>query len=246
MSRFADEKGPTIGYHKIRGLAAGLRMMCYYKKQNFVNVAYGADMKEKWFGGAKPGLVAQNSCMNLPYILNGNDVVTQSNTCMLYLGQKLGIDTFGDFIHNHTVLDQTMDLRNDLMKLVYSGDKAGFDAAAKAHLAGTGKTNFTKLEGFCKGPFMCGGAPQSGDFALFEMLDQHLSIAASVGAADILADFPKLKALHASLRASPELEAYFAADMYAKWAQNNGLFTVYTGQGEDFVYDSTVEEAITF
>jgi hypothetical protein len=151
---------------------SGLPHRCYYKKQNFVNAAYGADMMSTWFGEAKPSLVGLNSCMNLPYILDGKNTVTQSNTCMLFLGQKLGLDTFGDFIDNHTVLDQVMDLRNDLMKLVYMAgfdmaavaaaraDLTAFNEAAAAHLAGTTKTNFTKLEGFCKGTFMCGEAPQ--------------------------------------------------------------------------------------
>jgi len=239
---------PTVGYHKIRGLGAPLRMMCYYKGQKFKDVAYGADMKEKWFGGEKPGLMEKNSCMNLPYIVNGDDVVTQSNTCCLYLGKKLGIDTEAEFIHNHTVLDQTMDLRNDLMKIVYPfgsiKTKDEFPEGAKGHLEGSCKGNLTKLEGFCKGPYMCGAAPQSGDFALFEMLDQHQSICASVGVPDILDSFPKLKALHAKMKAEPTLAKYFTSDSYAKWAQNNGLFTHFTGQGADFKYDDSVNEQV--
>lgn len=240
----------TVGYHKIRGLGAPLRMMLYYKAHPFKNVAYGADFKETWFGGAKPGLAKQNSCINLPYILDGDQVITQSNTCLMYLGRKLGLDADADFVHNHTVLDQAYDLRNDLMKIVYPfgavKTKDEFPAAAKEHLGGSCKTNLTKLEGFCRGPFMCGAAPQSGDFSVFEMLDQHVSIAASVGEPDLLAGFPKLQALHAAMKALPTLEKYFAADCHAKWMQNNGLFTHYTGQPEGSEYGATVEEAVTF
>merc|ERR1719326_225612 len=133
---------PTIGYHAIRGLGAPLRMMCFYKGQKFTNAAYGNDMAEKWHQGKKLDLVKKNSCMNLPYIVNGDETVTQSNTCALYLGQKLGIDTPENFIHNHCVLDQTMDWRNDLMKIVYPffgvvKDKDGFPDGAKSHLDGT-------------------------------------------------------------------------------------------------------------
>lgn len=238
----------TVGYHKIRGLAAPLRMILYYKSTAFKNVAYGADMKETWFGGAKPGLAEKNSCINLPYILDGDQVITQSNTCLVYLGRKLGVDTDASFVKNHTVLDQAYDLRNDLMKIVYPfgsvKTKADFPDAAKAHLAASA-SHFAKLEGFCAGPFMCGAEPQSGDFATFEMLDQHASIAASVGA-PLLDTYPKLKALHAAMKALPSLAAYFASDPYAKWAQNNGLFTHFTGQGDDFEYGPTVEEAVSF
>lgn len=223
-------------------------MMCYYKNEKFVNVGYGADMKETWFGGKKPVLLEKNSCINLPYIVDGDLVVTQSNTCALFLGRKFGIDTEANFVKNHTVLDQTMDLRNELMKIVYPWGKImtkeEFPAGAKEHLAGTAATHLTKLEGFCAGPYMCGAKPESGDFMLFEMLDQHQSIALSIGVPDILDAFPKLKALHAAMKADAALVKYFASDCYVKWAQNNGLFTHFTGQGADFEYGSSMEEVV--
>jgi glutathione S-transferase len=203
-------------------------------------------MKEKWFGEKKPELIKTNSCINLPFVLSGGDVVTQSNTCAVYLGRKLGIDTEINFVKNHTVLDQAMDLRNDLMMVVYPfgniKTKDAFPEGAKKHLAGSATTNFTKLEGFCAGPYMCGAAPESGDFFVFEMLDQHLSIAESVGEVGFLDKFPKLKSLHSAMKGEASLGKYFESDQYVKWAQNNGLMTHYTGQGEDFVYGMTVEE----
>lgn len=246
----AEESVPTLGYHRIRGLAGGLRMMFTYKKQSYTNVAYGADCGETWFGKDKPALAAKNPCMNLPYIVDGNDVVTQSNTCFVYLGQSLGIDTYNNFIKNHTVLDQTMDVRNDLMKVVYPfgaiKTKEAFPAAAKAHLASSATTTFTKLNAYCKGPYMCGDAPQSGDFALFEMLDQHASISASIGEGNILDKFPKLKALHACMKAEPTLAPYFASDLYLDYFQNNGNFTHFTGQAEGAKYGKSITETITF
>ena len=153
-------------------------------------------------------------------------------------------------MHNHLVIDQTMDLRNDLMKIVYPfgavKSKEQWPEAAKNHLDGTAKTHLTKLEGICKGPYMCGDKPQSGDFAVFEMLDQHHSICLSLGMPSMLESFPKLKALHTAIKADPALAKYFASDSYSKWAQNNALFTHFTGHGDDFVYGPSVEEAITF
>eukprot|EP00746_Dinoflagellata_sp_MGD_P010997 gnl/MRDRNA2_/MRDRNA2_122913_c0_seq1.p1 gnl/MRDRNA2_/MRDRNA2_122913_c0~~gnl/MRDRNA2_/MRDRNA2_122913_c0_seq1.p1 ORF type:complete len:248 (-),score=46.14 gnl/MRDRNA2_/MRDRNA2_122913_c0_seq1:248-991(-) len=240
-----------IGYHKIRGLVAPLRMMCAYKEQKYTYVGYGDDYGDTWFGAKKPELFKQNSCINLPYIINGDDVVTQSNTCLFYLGQKLGIDTDADFIYNHTVIDQNYDLRNDLMRIVYPppyGDvktKEEFPEAAKAHIEGSVKGHLTKLEGFCKGPYMCGEAPRSGDFAVFEMLDQHQSICISIGVANVLDSFPKLKALHAKMKAEPTLAKYFASDCYVKWSQNGTSITHFTGQGPDFEGDGpTMEEVI--
>ena len=89
----------TIGYWKIRGLAAPLRMMCCYAGQPFVNKAYGDDAKAAWFGSEKKRLKKANALINLPYVIEGptaadptETVVTQSNSCLLYIGQRLGID----------------------------------------------------------------------------------------------------------------------------------------------------------
>jgi len=247
------DTGFTLGYHKIRGLGAPLRMMFYYKSQSFTNVAYGADVMTTWFKSAKPQLKEKNACMNLPYILDGDVVVTQFNTCALYLGKKLGIDVEANFLHNHTVLDQVMDLRNDLMKIVYPPGityglvktKDEFPAAAKNHLVRSATDNLAKLEGFCKGLFMCGPAPQSGDFHVFEMLDEHVSICKSIGEPNILEGYPKLSALYAAMLADPALTRYFESDFHTKYSQNNPLFCHFTGVGEDLEYGPTVEETIS-
>uniref|UniRef100_A0A6V3YXP7 glutathione transferase n=1 Tax=Prymnesium polylepis TaxID=72548 RepID=A0A6V3YXP7_9EUKA len=236
---------PTLGYHKIRGLAAAPRMMFFYKGQQFKNKAYANDMKEAWHGGEKPVLKQQNSLINLPYLQDGDVLVTQSNSVLLYLGKTLGIDKDDCWVHNHQVIDQTMDLRNDLMKIVYPFGAVKtpeqLPEGFKGHLEGSGTTNFTKLEGFCKGPYMCGAAPQSGDFHVFEMLDQHLVMVAELGLTFDTASFPKLMALHAKMKAEPSLAKYFDHAMYKSYPFNNALFTTFKGPGYDGNYDPVTE-----
>ena len=53
--------------------------------------------------------------------------------------------------------------------------KEAFPEAAKKHME-KAKGHLTKLNGFCKGPYMCGAYIQSGDFHVFEMFDQHLNL----------------------------------------------------------------------
>jgi len=241
-------ENPTIGYHAIRGLAAPLRMMMFYKEKTFTNASYGSDMQETWFGKRKPELLAKNSCINLPFIIDGDNVVTQSNTCMVYLGGRLGIDRQEHMIRNRTVLDQTMDLRNALVKIVYPfgaiKTKDAFAEGARQHIDGDMMANFTKLENFCVGRFMCGDEPQSGDFHLWEMLDQHRAIAEAIGKEPFWTKFPKLTEMYAAMKAIPSVQKYLASDFHAKYHHNNGLFTHFTGLPDDAVYPVSKDEKV--
>ena len=246
---------PTIAYHKTRGLSAPLRMMMYYKRHDFTIVGYGLGIREDWFAGEKKRLLEHNSMINLPHVIDGDEVVTQSNTCALYIGQKLGIDKAAHFIHNHCVLDQAMDLRNSLMEFVYPHRKGvtkeSFPAEAKKHLSSTLTTHLAKFEGFCKGRFMCGETPQSGDFMLFEMIDQHLHIAASLDVPNILGPFPKMARLHAAFKSDAALADYFSSEHYSKWSHNTPAHgqTNYTGQeadASDFPFGGKVEIDVRF
>merc|ERR1711865_576493 len=217
-----------VGYWKIRGLGAPLRMMCAFKETEVTH--YAANSGEMWFGGKKPELQAKNSMTNLPFIVDGDQVITQSNSCMLYLGQKLGIDTPENFIKNHQALDQIMDLRNDVITIVYPfhGIKGAdaFTVALGEHMTGKAKGHFGKLEGFVTGLYICGAAPSSADFHLWEMLDQHVLMS---GSKDFLSEFPKLEALYTAMAADPALASYFESDMYKTWGVNNPMAANWTG-----------------
>jgi len=211
-----------VGYWKIRGLGAPLRMMCAFKETEVTHFA--ANSGEMWFGAKKPELAAKNSLINLPFIVDGDDVITQSNSCMLYLGKKLGIDSEANAVRNHQALDQIMDLRNDVIKIVYpfAGVTAeGFLDALKEHMAKNATNHFTKLEGFISGTYISGEAPESADFHLWEMIDQHIAMCESNGLDNPMAAYPKLSALHAALKAAPTMAAYFASDMHTKWPVKN-------------------------
>ena len=68
----------TLGYWKIRGLAAALRMQLFYKSTSFKNVAYGEDAKDAWFAKEKPELAKKNPMINLPYIVDNGKVITRA------------------------------------------------------------------------------------------------------------------------------------------------------------------------
>ena len=104
----SGDKMPTFGYWKIRGLAAPIRMMLHYKQQPYKQVSYGEDATTEWFTGDKPKLQEKNSLANLPYMIDadGDTVICQSKSIMVYWGLKLGIDAPEHMARNHQVLDR--------------------------------------------------------------------------------------------------------------------------------------------
>ena len=48
--------------------------------------------KENRFAKDKPDLLKKNPLMNLPYVIDGETVITQSNACFLYLGRKFNLN----------------------------------------------------------------------------------------------------------------------------------------------------------
>ena len=73
----------TIGYWKIRGLAAPLRMTCSYAGAEYQSADYELQPKDgggwdpsEWTS-VKPGLKEKNAMMNLPYVLDGDVYIVQ-------------------------------------------------------------------------------------------------------------------------------------------------------------------------
>ena len=78
-----------IGYYNIKGLAAPLRMMCEYAEVEYENKMY--DDFGTWDNGDKAELKKKNPLINLPYVVDGDKVITQSQTCFIYLAKKLDL-----------------------------------------------------------------------------------------------------------------------------------------------------------
>ena len=117
----ADSK-LTIAYWHIRGLAAPLRMMVYFAGDTADFKTYDVGNKGSWFEKDKPALKEKNPLINLPYIIHGDVVVTQTDACMNCLGRHFGLhgSTAFQTAAIEQILAQTKDMRNDAVKLFYS------------------------------------------------------------------------------------------------------------------------------
>ena len=123
MTEFtADEI--IVGYWNIKGLASALRMSCHFAGVPYKVHSYALDEtfnRDEWLTQAKLELKEKNAYINLPYVIDGDIVITQSNACMSYLGRKLnqwGNDEIS-IIKCEQLLCELMDLRNSVVRFSY-------------------------------------------------------------------------------------------------------------------------------
>jgi glutathione S-transferase len=218
-----------VGYWLIRGLGAPLRMMCAYAGADYDAKTYevtGSDGnwdRSAWITDAKPGLKAKNAMMNLPYVIDGDVVITQSNACMDYLGEKFGLMGSGaaNSAQVRQCMNQAMDLRNAAVGCFYSGS----DAAAHVENA---KGHYTKFNDWLseQGTDYCAGmSPSAADFHLWEMLDQHEQFCVKSSLPPLLhgsKTYPELNRFYQRFRALPALQGYFDGNQY-KMPINNKM-----------------------
>eukprot|EP01010_Urceolus_cornutus_P001236 NODE_1761_length_765_cov_280.487430_g1369_i0.p1 GENE.NODE_1761_length_765_cov_280.487430_g1369_i0~~NODE_1761_length_765_cov_280.487430_g1369_i0.p1 ORF type:complete len:227 (-),score=27.38 NODE_1761_length_765_cov_280.487430_g1369_i0:25-705(-) len=212
-----------VAYWGIRGLGAPLRMMCEYADAQYTPVNYeitgepGNYDRSSWLN-AKPALVKKHALTNLPYIVDGETFVTQSNACLYYLGRKYNLvgTTPAEMSKVDQCLCQVMDMRNAFVGLAYAAADV-FETKVGPYLESGVTTHLAKFENWFKQQgtnFCAGNSPTAPDFHLWEMLDQHLELTKRRQLPSILEPYPLLKAFYDRFAALPQLQKYFAGPLH--------------------------------
>lgn len=217
-----------MGYWKIRGLGSVLRMILEYKEAKYKDVQYTSG--EEWFKGRKVDLLKKNPLANLPYIVDGDTCVAQTNAVLVYLGDKFGMSGENEAAktRNLELLCEIYDVRNGMIDLVYPFKQVNrtqeeFDANAAAKVDSPVFAKFEAwLEHYKTDWFVSASGPCVADFHIWEMLDQHHLLAEKLGKGPLLDKFPKCKAFYERFRALPTLQKYFASDDYKLPINNPG------------------------
>jgi glutathione S-transferase len=217
----------TVGYWGIRGLAAPLRMMVMFRNVPLKSENYdvledqsksGYD-RSSWFN-VKDELKAKNPLINLPYVIDGDVVITQSNACFLYLGRKLKLlgNSEKDMVDCEQLLCECMDIRNSVVSFAYSRDGSHFPRWAENITSRNGSVDKLNLwlERKYSGSidsassvFFVGNDATVPDFHIWEMMDQIRSMASFFSQPDPLANFPFLAKFHDSFKNLPQNQRYF-------------------------------------
>lgn len=217
-----------FGYWGIRGLGAVFRMLLEYKEAKYKDVQYSDG--DAWFKGRKPELLPLNPLANLPYLVDGDTVVCQTNAILFYLGEKFNMNGANakEKLLNHELLAEIYDVRNGMIDLVYPFKAAtrSEEEYTKNALSKLDSPVFAKFEAILEKSggqyFVSPGAPCVVDFHIWEMLDQHHLLAVKHGKADFLDKFPKCKEFYGRFRALPSLQNYFNSAAYKLPINNPG------------------------
>lgn len=211
---------PSLGYWAIRGLAQPIRLMLEYTGTEFEDKKYECGPapdydKSCWFD-VKPNFKAMGLHFpNLPYYIDGDIKISQSNAIMRYIGRKNDLcgKTEAEKAMVDVMADQVMDFRNGFVRLCYM-DFDNKDQYLKDLDA--------KLEAFSQAlgdnPWFAGQNLTFPDFHMYEMLDQHKQLAP-----ESIAKYQNLVAFMERFEALPKIKEYMASPRFMKAPLNNKM-----------------------
>eukprot|EP00795_Rhopilema_esculentum_P002478 gene2478-18140_t len=185
---------PTLAYWQIRGLAQPLRLILGYTKTDFEDKTYavgdGPTFDKSGWTSVKDSLGLDFP--NLPYYIDGDVKITQSNAILRYIGRKYKLD--GETEEEKRRVDlmenQAMDFRNGFVRLCYNPRFDDLVDDYKRNIAAMLK-QFSAFLGERK--FFAGDKLTMVDFVMYELLDQHKALDASLlGPFDNLLEIPEI------------------------------------------------------
>jgi glutathione S-transferase len=184
-----------------------------------------------WFD-VKPQLKEKNPLINLPYIIDGDRVITQSNACFLYLGRKLGMLGKSDESQSkcEELLMEIMDIRGSMSGFAYGKDASKETATELFHKVTGNSGSFAKLELWLQhevanghsGTYLVDDYATAPDFHLHEVLDQYSRFTQFYELGNFFEHFPHLEKFYQSFRALPANQKYLSS-ILAKLPFNNKI-----------------------
>ncbi|XP_053562751.1 glutathione S-transferase Mu 4 [Bombina bombina] len=209
-----------LGYWDIRGLAHAIRLLLEYtgtpyKEKRYVTGEAPDYDKSQWLEEKeKLGL----DFPNLPYLLDGDVKLTQSNTILRYIARKHGLcgEESETTKNNVSLLEnQAMDFRFGLVMIAYNPKfeelKGPYLEKLPAALA-----RFSNFLG--DRSWFAGEKITYVDFVMYDVLDQHKMLEPSC-----LQTFQNLQDFLARFEALPPIAAYIASPRFMKTPINNRM-----------------------
>ncbi|XP_070574572.1 glutathione S-transferase Mu 1-like [Ptychodera flava] len=208
-----------IAYWKIRGLAQPMRYLVEYAgidyKEKRYEVGPAPDFsRECWFSEKHTlGLPFPN----LPYMIDGDVKLTQSNAILRYLARKANLLGTSDteVIRVDLMAEQSMDLRNLMVRHFYNPKWEEMKENFLKTVAGLLK-DFSDFLG--QNPWFAGQNITFVDFVMYELMDQLREVDSK-----ILDSHKNLQDFMARVEELPRIAAYKKSDRFMSRPINNKM-----------------------
>ncbi|BFZ08945.1 hypothetical protein BsWGS_11984 [Bradybaena similaris] len=207
-----------LGYWAIRGLVQPIRLLLNYVGEDFEDVLYNLGKgpefsREEWLSVK---FTLGLDFPNLPYYIDDDVKLTQSNAILRYLARKHNLygETEKEQAHIDLLLDEITDLRQGFSRLCYGAD---FDDKKIENYVEETKPKLAQLEKYLADKqYFIGDKVTVCDFNIYDILD-----AFKVLEPKLLADSPKLEEYHERFEELPAIKAYINSEKFISRPINN-------------------------
>ncbi|XP_072853586.2 glutathione S-transferase Mu 1-like isoform X4 [Pogona vitticeps] len=167
--------GIILGYWDIRGLAHAIRLLLEYTETPYEDKQYGVGGEDPEYDISQWTSVKEKLGLdfpNLPYLIDGERKITQSNAILRYLARKHKMcgETEEEMIRIDMLENQVMDFRMAFAKVCYSPDFEKLKPEYLEELPGKLKL-FSQFLGDRK--WFAGNKVTYVDFLAYDVLDQQ-------------------------------------------------------------------------
>ncbi|XP_031572852.1 glutathione S-transferase Mu 3-like [Actinia tenebrosa] len=211
---------PVFAYWDIRGLAQPIRLLLHYIELECEDKRYACGpapdySRESWL---KEKFTLGLDFPNLPYYIDGDIKITQSNAILRHIARKKNLcgETEKEKVIVDMLENQLMDFRNGFVGLCYNAK--AYDDAKPKYLENV----VPKIKAFAdflgEEKFFVGEKITFVDFVMYELLDQH-----KVFDASLLEPHANLKAYLERIEALPAIAAYMKSDKFITRPINNPI-----------------------
>lgn len=209
---------PIVGYWNIRGLVSPIKYLLEYAGVSYEEKHYICGPPPNF---ERPEWLADKASLdmdfpNLPYYIDGDIKLSQSEVIMRYLANKHNLHgkNLKDQLRAELIAAQVRDYHMEFVRIVYNPQ---FEELKKDYM----KNLPAKMEALVKflgsNKYVCGDYVTYADFVLFEYLELQ-----ALFMEDLFKNYPTLEQYHKNIMALEAMDRYIKSDRFIKYPFNGG------------------------